>query len=41
MGAVMNGRVYMAAQMIPEGYRDILTNWGNYVWSAPPPVPAH
>jgi hypothetical protein len=37
MGVVMNGRVYMAAEMIPQGYRDLLTNWGTYIWSAPPP----
>jgi hypothetical protein len=37
MGAVMNGRVYMAAMFIPQGYRDLLTNWGTYIWSAPPP----
>jgi hypothetical protein len=38
MGVVMNGRVYMAAEMIPQGYRDTLTNWGTYIWSAPPPT---
>jgi hypothetical protein len=37
MGVYANGRVYMAAEMIPPGYRDILTNWGTYIWSAPPP----
>ncbi|HEX3492798.1 MAG TPA: hypothetical protein VHU92_25870 [Streptosporangiaceae bacterium] len=36
-GVVMNGRVYMAAEMIPQGYRDLLSNWGTYIWSAPPP----
>lgn len=40
MGVVSNGRVYMAAEMIPQGYRDTLTNWGTYIWSAPPPPPA-
>ena len=40
MGVVSNGRVYMAAEMVPQGYRDTLTNWGTYIWSAPPPVPA-
>jgi hypothetical protein len=40
MGVVMNGRVYMAAEMVPQGYRDLLTNWGTYIWSAPPPIPA-
>ena len=37
MGAVMNGRVYMSTEMIPQGYRDLLTNWGTYIWSAPAP----
>ncbi|HEV2377317.1 MAG TPA: hypothetical protein VGS19_34780 [Streptosporangiaceae bacterium] len=37
MGAVSNGRVFMATEMVPQGYRDTLTNWGTYVWSAPPP----
>jgi hypothetical protein len=36
MGAVMGNRVYMAAEMVPQGYRDLLTNWGTYIWSAPP-----
>jgi hypothetical protein len=40
MGVVMGGRVYMSAEMIPQGYRDTLTNWGTYIWSAPPPAPA-
>jgi hypothetical protein len=33
----MNGRVYMSTEMIPQGYRDLLTNWGTYIWSAPAP----
>ena len=37
MGAVMNGRIYMSTEMIPQGYRDLLTNWGTYIWSAPAP----
>jgi hypothetical protein len=37
MGAVMGNRVFMAAEMIPQGFRDTLTNWGTYIWSAPPP----
>jgi hypothetical protein len=37
MGAVMGGRVYMATEMIPQGFRDTLSNWGTFVWSAPPP----
>jgi hypothetical protein len=39
MGVYSNGRVYMGAEMIPPGYRDLLTNWGTYIWSAPPPAP--
>ena len=38
MGVVMNNRVYMGAEMVPPGYRDTLTNWGTYIWSAPPPA---
>ncbi|MGD0082946.1 MAG: hypothetical protein ABSD78_07080 [Acidimicrobiales bacterium] len=38
MGVVMGGRVYMGAEMIPQGYRDTLTNWGTYIWSARPPA---
>jgi hypothetical protein len=37
MGAVMNGRVYMATEMIPQAARDTLTNWGTFAWSAPAP----
>ena len=37
MGVVSNGRVFMATEMIPPAYRDTLTNWGTYIWSAPPP----
>lgn len=37
MGAVMGGRVYMSTEMIPQGFRDTLTNWGTFIWSAPPP----
>jgi hypothetical protein len=37
MGAVMNGRVYMATEMVPQTARDTLTNWGTFIWSAPPP----
>ena len=40
MGVVSNGRVFMAAEMVPQGFRDTLTNWGTYIWSAPPPPPA-
>ncbi|HEY2577710.1 MAG TPA: hypothetical protein VGI74_15495 [Streptosporangiaceae bacterium] len=38
MGAVMNGRVYMSTEMIPQGFRDTLTNWSTFIWSAPPPA---
>ena len=37
MGVVMGGRVFMAAEMVPTGFRDTYTNWGTYIWSAPPP----
>jgi hypothetical protein len=37
MGAVMNGRVFMATEMIPQSARDTLTNWGTFIYSAPPP----
>lgn len=37
MGAMMGGRVYMATEFIPPGFRDTLTNWGTFIWSAPPP----
>ena len=40
MGVVMNQRVIMATEMVPSGFRDTLTNWGTYIWSAAPPVPA-
>ncbi|MHB1582312.1 MAG: hypothetical protein ACYCU7_15170 [Acidimicrobiales bacterium] len=40
MGVAMGQRVFMATEMVPQGYRDILTNWGTYIWSAPPPIPA-
>lgn len=36
MGVAMNGRVYMATEMIPQGYRDTLGNFGTFIWSAPP-----
>jgi hypothetical protein len=36
MGAASNGRVYMSTEMVPGTSRDNLTNWGTYVWSAPP-----
>ena len=33
----MGGKIYMATEMIPPTSRDYLTNWGTFVWSAPPP----
>ena len=33
----MNGRIYMSTEMIPQTYRDEISNWGTYVWSAPAP----
>ena len=36
-GAFSNGRVFMATEMIPQGIRDTLTNWGTFIYSAPPP----
>ncbi len=38
MGVVMGGRVFMGAEMVPTGFRDTYTNWGTYIWSAPPPA---
>jgi hypothetical protein len=37
MGAFSNGRIFMATEMIPQGIRDFLTNWGTFIYSAPPP----
>ena len=37
MGVFSDGRVFMATEMIPQSFRDTLTNWGTYIWSAPPP----
>jgi hypothetical protein len=38
MGAVMGGRVFMSTEMVPSGFRDTYTNWGTFIWSAPPPT---
>ena len=38
MGVALGGKIYMAAEMIPPSARDLLTNWGTYIWSAPPPT---
>jgi hypothetical protein len=32
-----NGRVFMAAEFVRQGIRDFLTNWGTFIYSAPPP----
>jgi hypothetical protein len=37
MGVAVGSRIYMATEFIPQQYRDTLTNWGTYVWSAPAP----
>jgi hypothetical protein len=37
-GVVMGNRVYMAAEYVPPSSRDVLTNWGTYIYSAPPPA---
>jgi hypothetical protein len=34
----MGNRIYMAAEFLPPTYRDVLTNWGTYIYSAPPPA---
>jgi hypothetical protein len=36
-GAIANGRVFMATEMIPQGFRDNLGNFGTFIWSAPAP----
>ena len=38
MGVAVGGKIFMAAEMIPPSARDLLTNWGTYIWSAPPPT---
>lgn len=38
MGVVMNNRVFMSTEYVPPTYRDVLTNWGTYIYSAPPPA---
>jgi hypothetical protein len=37
MGVFSDGRVFMGAEMIPQAFRDEISNWGTYIWSAPPP----
>jgi len=36
MGVASGDRVYLGTEMVPQSARDYLTNWGTYVWSAPP-----
>jgi hypothetical protein len=38
MGLSSGGTIVMATEMIPPSSRDTLTNWGTYIWSAPPPA---
>jgi hypothetical protein len=38
MGVAMNNRIYMSTEYVPPTTRDVLTNWGTYVYSAPPPA---
>ena len=35
MGVAVGSRIFMATEFVPQGYRDTLTNWGTYIWSAP------
>ncbi len=37
MGVAANGRIFMAAEMIPPTFRDEISNWGTFIWSAPAP----
>ena len=37
MGAAMGNRIFMSTEMIPATYRDEISNWGTFVWSAPAP----
>lgn len=36
MGVFSGSSVVMATEMVPPSSRDTLTNWGTYVWNAPP-----
>jgi hypothetical protein len=35
MGVAMGNRIFMATEMIPSTYRDEISNWGTYIYSAP------
>jgi hypothetical protein len=37
---MMGKRVFMATEIVPQGFRDTYTNWGTYIWNAPQPIPA-
>jgi len=34
-GAVWHGRAYLMTEFIPSTPRDVLTNWGTFIWSLP------
>jgi hypothetical protein len=33
----MGNRIFMATEMIPSTYRDEISNWGTFIYSAPAP----
>ena len=37
MGVAMGSRIFMGAEMIPPTYRDEISNWGTFIYSAPVP----
>lgn len=37
MGVAMGNRIFMSTEMIPQAYRDEISNWGTYIYSAPAP----
>jgi hypothetical protein len=37
MGVAMGNRIFMGAEMIPPTYRDEISNWGTFIYSAPVP----
>jgi hypothetical protein len=39
MGVASGGSIMLATEIIPPSSRDTLTNWGTYIWSAPPAAP--
>jgi hypothetical protein len=38
MGVNMGSRIYLATEYVPNSSRDYLTNWGTFIWDAPPPA---